>query len=288
MSCARYHCIWLSISLVLLAVTAPRVASAEAAADAGQGSVADVGLMQALAVGQALSGDAAPGGPAAGGDDAGALNYAFIYRLAQYDGIVGYVIIFLSVVAVALIVDYVLLLRPAVLMPPAEIDELHSLVAAGRDEDITAERACFVGSVVAAGVAERGHGYTAMVKAMEDRADDLTGRLLRRIEYLNMIAKAAPMLGLLGTVIGMVQCFNRLSASAAGADPRLLGAGIFQSLMTTVMGLVVALPAFFACSIFRNRVGGLVADATATAEELVSTFRPAARQEQALPRIGRA
>lgn len=224
----------------------------------------------------------------AGGEPSGALNYTLI-QLVQFGGIVGYVIISLSVVAVALIVDYALLLRPKVLMPPAEVEQLRSLAAERRWDEIVAEpRASFVGAVMAAGVAERDRGYEASVKAMEDRGDELTGRLLRRIEYLNMIANVAPMLGLLGTVIGMVMAFNQISIAAGGADPRQLAAGIFQALMTTVMGLVVAIPAFFAFSLFRNRVDSLVAEATATAEDLVTPLRSAAQPAEPAPRMRRA
>ena len=218
--------------------------------------------------------------------DAGGLDYTLI-QLVRFGGVVGYVIILLSVVAVALIVDYALLLRPKVLVPPREVEELRDRLASGRYDDLAEPRASFVGAVTVAGTAERARGYEAVVKAMEDRADELTGRLLRRIEYLNMIANVAPMLGLLGTVIGMVKCFNQISVAAGGADPRLLAAGIFQALMTTVMGLVVAIPAFFAFSIFRNRVDALVAEATAIAEDLVAPLQAPSAPARPAALVGR-
>lgn len=207
--------------------------------------------------------------------DSGALNYTLM-QLIEFGGWVGYVIIALSIAAVALIIDYALLLRAGIMSPVEEVAELHALVASGRAAELAGDpRPSFVGGVVAAGAVEIGRGYEAIIKAMEDRADELSGRLLRRIEYLNMIANVAPMLGLLGTVIGMVQCFNQISVAAGGADPRLLAAGIFQALMTTVMGLMVAIPAYFAFSIFRNRVDALAADASAVAEEIMAPLKPA-------------
>jgi len=207
----------------------------------------------------------------------GGLDYNLV-QLIQFGGIVGYVIIALSVIAVGLIIDDLLLLRHRVLLPADEIEELRALVAAGRGAEVAAGqlRSSFIGAMAVAGLRELDRGYEAMVKGMEDAADEFTGRLLRRIEYLNVIANVSPMLGLLGTVMGMVQCFNQISVAAGGADPRLLAAGIFQALMTTVMGLIVAIPAFFAFSLFRNRVDALAAAAAARAEEVLSPLRPGA------------
>ncbi len=223
-----------------------------------------------------------------GEESNGALDYTLM-ELVAFGGVVGYLIIALSFVAVALVVDDALLLRRKVLMPPGEVEELGGMISEGRYSDVTeVERASFVGAMTSAGVYERGRGYEAVVKAMEDSADGLTGRLLRRIEYLNIIANVTPMLGLLGTVIGMVKCFNQISVAVGGVDPRLLAAGIFQALMTTVMGLIVAIPALFAFSMFRNRVDSLAAEATKCAEDIVAPLRPADGESSPVARLSRA
>ncbi len=215
----------------------------------------------------------------AGAADAGggnALNYTLI-DLIKFGGWVGYLIILLSVVAVALVIEYALSIRQKALLPDQDIDRLRSLIAGGRYDDIVKDatdgEVSFVTTVVAAGVKERSRGYEAVVRAMENRADELTGRLLRKIEHLNMIANISPMLGLLGTVMGMVTSFNQISVAVGGVDPRRLAGGIFEALMTTVMGLIVAIPALYAFGIFRNRVDGLVAEATTHAEELVEPLK---------------
>ncbi len=207
----------------------------------------------------------------------GALDYTLM-ELIGFGGIVGYIIIGLSFVAVALMVDDALLLRRKVLMPPSEIDELRGLIAEGNFDAVAeSPRASYIGAMVAAGAQEHDVGYDAVVKGMEDCADGLTGRLLRRIEYLNIIANITPMLGLLGTVIGMVNCFNQISVAAGGVDPRLLAGGIFQALMTTVMGLIVAIPTMFVFSLFRNRVDALAAEAAQCAEDITTPLRPRAQ-----------
>jgi len=212
----------------------------------------------------------------AGGAGDGALNYTLV-DLIKFGGWVGYVIIAMSVVAVALVVEYAMSLRPKSLTPDDDVAELEKLIAAGAYDDVAtrlADKDCsFVTTVVARGVKEHDRGYDAMVKAMEDTADELTGKLLRKIEHLNIIANIAPMLGLLGTVMGMVNSFNQISVSVGGVDPRRLAGGIFEALMTTVMGLIVAIPALYAFGIFRNRVDSLVSEATAKAEHLVDPLK---------------
>jgi biopolymer transport protein ExbB len=162
-------------------------------------------------------------------------------------------------------------------MPEADVSELEAQMKAGSYDEITAKlqngEASFLTTVVARGVKERDRGYDAIVKGMEDTGDELTGRLLRKIEHLNIIANISPMLGLLGTVMGMVNSFNQISVSVGGVDPRRLASGIFEALMTTVMGLIVAIPSLYAFGIFRNRVDSVVSTAVATAEELVEPLK---------------
>lgn len=204
------------------------------------------------------------------------LNYTFI-DLVQFGGPVGYVIIFLSVVAVGLVVEYFMSIRAKTLVPEKDAEELERLVRDAHYDEVV-ERLeggdpSFLTTVVASGVRERERGYDAVVKAMEDSADGLTGKLLRKIEHLNIIANIAPMLGLLGTVMGMVNSFNQIQISVGGVDPRRLAGGIFEALMTTVMGLIVAIPALYMFGIFRNRVDALVHDASQRAERIVDPLK---------------
>jgi biopolymer transport protein ExbB len=207
---------------------------------------------------------------------ASGMNYNAI-DLIKFGGWVGYIIILLSVVAVALVIEYAMSIRLKALVPPEDVQQLAELVSRGEYDEVVArldsDKRSFLVSVVAAGVKERDRGYDAVVKAMEDTADSLTGRLLRKIEHLNIIANVAPMLGLLGTVMGMVNSFNQISVSVGGVDPRRLAGGIFQALMTTVMGLIVAIPALWAFGIFRNRVDAVVSAATAQAETLTDPLK---------------
>lgn len=225
----------------------------------------------------ALHATASAQDPAAEG---AALNYNLI-DLIKFGGLVGYIIIFLSVVAVALVVEYAMSIRLAAVAPDTDRDALAGLMERGAYDDVAAKLedadSSFLTTVVARGVKEHDRGYDAVVKGMEDAADELTGKLLRKIEHLNIIANIAPMLGLLGTVMGMVNSFNQISVSVGGVDPRRLAGGIFEALMTTVMGLIVAIPSLYAFGIFRNRVDAIVSTATSTAESLVEPLKKLGR-----------
>ncbi|ORE94946.1 MotA/TolQ/ExbB proton channel family protein [Aurantimonas sp. 22II-16-19i] len=84
----------------------------------------------------------------------------------------------------------------------------------------------------------------------EEEAIDELGRLARHLAFLDAVVQAAPMLGLLGTVFGMIEVFFTLSGSEGAIDPALLSGGIFAALLTTAAGLSVAIPFFFAAAYF--------------------------------------
>ena len=98
-------------------------------------------------------------------------------------------------------------------------------------------------------------------KVLEDATAEQAARLLRRIEFLSVIGNLAPMVGLLGTVTGMIIAFQRVAGSQGAAGAADLAEGIYQALVTTVGGLIVAIPALAAFAFFRNRVDQFVAEA---------------------------
>jgi biopolymer transport protein ExbB len=124
-------------------------------------------------------------------------------------------------------------------------------------------------------IAERGYGAIDSEKLEESMA--AASRKFNRsrvttINYFSVIAQAAPMMGLLGTVSGMIGAFAKLSQGGTG-DPSAFAGNISEALITTASGLVIALPAIFCYFIFRNRLQALVAECDECAEELISILR---------------
>ena len=113
---------------------------------------------------------------------------------------------------------------------------------------------------------------------MEEASEVRTSKLLRRIEVLNVIGNVAPMLGLLGTVYGMIKVFSTIVEEGDMPDASQLANGVGIALVTTFWGLVVAIPALAAYAVIRTRIDSLTSHTMAIAQEAVSTFRPTAKK----------
>ena len=159
---------------------------------------------------------------------------------------------------------------------PEEIQKLLGEKQYRQAIELAEREASFFSQVVAAALHESSHGFAAMVRVLEQTSDELTTERLRRIEYLNILGQVSPMIGLFGTVYGMILAFQSIVAAGGNADPVLLAGGIGTALTTTFWGLVVAIPALAGYAILRNKIDALTAEASINAEELISQFRPKA------------
>jgi biopolymer transport protein ExbB len=141
-----------------------------------------------------------------------------------------------------------------------------------------AEKACrdepsFLSFVMLHGMSEAEEGWPAIEKALEDASAEQAARLFRKIEFLSVIGNLAPMVGLLGTVTGMIIAFQQVAGSQGAAGAGELAEGIYQALVTTVGGLIVAIPSLAAFAFFRNRVDQLVAEASYLAQHACKPLR---------------
>lgn len=191
-------------------------------------------------------------------------------------GIVGYLIILLSIVSLGLIIDYAITIRKVRLLPPKDAETFDKIIKNGNLNEIEKldnNRSSFFAQVTIAGLKESEMGYQSMIKAMEDTAETLTSAIARKIEHLNVIGNISPMMGLLGTVIGMLRCFNEISHVAGAIEPKQLAGGIFEALVTTCMGLIVAIPSVYGYAVFRNRIDEYTGEAALAAEQIVASFK---------------
>jgi biopolymer transport protein ExbB len=192
-------------------------------------------------------------------------------------GLVGVLIVLLSMVSVGFMVEHALTIRKSVLMPDYVLAELDALIGEGRVDDAIEACAAPQNQSLAAYVVQAGleryksseFGFAEYKAAVEEAGEDQTGRLYRKTEVLSLIGSIAPMLGLTGTVLGMITAFNTIAASGGMAKPDELAAGIGQALVTTLMGLVVAIPTMVAFSYFRNRIDSIVAEAGKRVEQIM-------------------
>jgi len=186
------------------------------------------------------------------------------------------VIILLSVVGLALMIEHAVSIRREKLIPPYILSELESLFDEEEYEeamDVCDREDSMLCRIVGAGLAKIGGGYGRMREAIEDVGEEEKTTLFQKISYLSLIASIAPMLGLLGTVIGMIESFNQIAALKGAANPSDLASGISKALITTCTGLIVAIPVLSAYMFFRNKVMKLSLEASAISGELLDRFR---------------
>ncbi|HUG91706.1 MAG TPA: MotA/TolQ/ExbB proton channel family protein [Planctomycetaceae bacterium] len=214
---------------------------------------------------------------AAAAETGSALPAIDVRELFRAGGAIGIVIVALSVAMLALIIEHLLSIRRSALMPSGLAEECHDLIVKRQFKDAhdrCVARPSFLGHQLAAGLREVDLGYSAVEKAMEDAATEQSARLFRKIEYLSVIGTLAPMLGLLGTVWGMILAFMEFEAKA---NPQVsdLAPAIYKALVTTLFGLGVAVPAVAAFAFFRNRIDELVAETSLLAEHVFFDFKRA-------------
>ena len=132
--------------------------------------------------------------------------------LINMGGVVGYLIILLSIVSLGLMIDYSTDIRRSKIAPEKDVSTLRELIKNHNLNEIDPfdkRKSSFLAKMVVAGIKESPMGYGSMIKAMEDTGEALTSAIARKIEHLNVIGNISPMLGLLGTVIGMLRCLMK-------------------------------------------------------------------------------
>ncbi|MEO2093610.1 MAG: MotA/TolQ/ExbB proton channel family protein [bacterium] len=192
-------------------------------------------------------------------------------------GTIGILIIVLSVVALAVIIENMVTLKRDKLAPPELIDEVQALFDESQYQEameLCENEPCFFTRIAGAGISKIGHDFEVIEQSIAEMGDEESIRLHQKIGWLSLIANVAPMMGLLGTVGGMIKAFNEISSSGGQADPAALAGGISEALLTTMLGLIVAIPttAFFA--FLRNRLVKTVIEVGAIIEDLFERFRP--------------
>lgn len=178
-----------------------------------------------------------------------------------------------SIVAVTVIVERILYLRRSRVLPPTLLNEVISVARAGpvNAEHIDElERHSPLGSVLAAGLRKRGVQREHLLQAVEEAGRIATHRLERYLTTLGTVATLAPLMGLFGTVIGMIELFG--AQDVAGADPLRVAHGISVALYNTAFGLAVAMPALMFHRHFHALVDSLVLELERQALQLVNAL----------------
>lgn len=178
-----------------------------------------------------------------------------------------------SVIALALILDNLLRLRRRNLVPLDLAEEVDGRLRRGdlsAVRRICAEDGSMLAAVLDSALDRMRQGPAAIDSAILSATQAEHARLQRKLDHLSIVSSVAPMLGLLGTVWGMVITFQKVAETQGRADPGQLAGGIYQALYTTVLGLMIAIPGLVCYGLLRNRIDQLAAEAADLAERLLS------------------
>ena len=202
---------------------------------------------------------------------------------------IGYSLVFLglSFTLVALFVMNLLSARRENVVPNELIAGFENHLNAKQYQeayDLARSDESFLGQVLSAGLAKVSSGYEPAIEAMQEVGEEENMKLEHRLSYMALIGSISPMVGLLGTVQGMINSFNVIANSPTAPKPAELAEGISTALFTTLVGLAVAIPAIAAYAILRNRVARLVLEVGIVSEGLMSRFqKPADKREETAP-----
>ncbi len=176
-----------------------------------------------------------------------------------------------SIVAVAIIGERLWALQKKHIAPAglaAEVQQLVERRELDRDRIVHIYQSSPLGRVLAAGLVNRQHPRIIVKEAIEDAGRHVAPELERYLNALGTIAAISPFLGLLGTVLGMIDMFGGIGSHGLG-DPTIVASGISQALVATASGLAVAIPSLMFYRYFRARVDALLIDMEKAALRLV-------------------
>lgn len=228
-----------------------------------------------------------PAAAAAAADTGGAIPSRSLLGIIHAGGILMIPILFCSLLTVAFTFERLIALRTGRVVPGPFVKRfLHQLRTGKLDREgalrLCEENGSPVAGVFQAALRKWGRPGVEVEQAVLDEGERTVNGLRRYTRVFNGVATIAPLLGLLGTVTGMISAFNVIAASDAMGRPEMLAAGISEALITTAAGLVVAIPSLTAYMYFISRVDQLIVAIDALGQELVRIISAEAQLENPL------
>ena len=190
------------------------------------------------------------------------------------------VLIILSCVGFTVAILRMMTIKTDMLIPDGLADDLHNIFEQGINDDgynealdIVAEDPSMLGAILSASLDKRDFGYEAMLTASETVGSAELNKYMAKINWLSLIAAIAPMLGLLGTVGGMIAAFLEMASSGGAVNPGDLAYAIGGAMITTATGLIIAIPMLFFFFFLRARINASYLEASIATEEILDYFR---------------
>jgi biopolymer transport protein ExbB len=179
-----------------------------------------------------------------------------LLQLFEATGAVGYLMVLCSMTGTALVIEHAVNLRREKLAPAPLIQDLQALIDEEQyDEaiELCDQEGGYISNLVSSALRMRHAGYEEMIQGLEAAANEESFKLQSKISYLSLIGNVGPLLGLLGTVTGMISSFQVIEHLKA-PTPGDLARGVYESLVNTTMGLFIGIVFLTAFFVFKNKV----------------------------------
>ncbi len=206
---------------------------------------------------------------------------SFLWYAVESSGLIGLILLGLSIYLVAVVIRLFMEFRVNEAVPPALVEKLEATIKEKKFQeayDACREDNSYLAKLVRTGVANLPISRAEAKEAMNATSEEVLVTMESKISYLAVVGTLGPMLGLLGTVWGMIMAFQNISTTGAQPRPDLLAGNIATALFTTLEGIILAVPAIFFFAFFRNRIAMIAMEATKVAERTISAFYNAAKQ----------
>ncbi len=197
-----------------------------------------------------------------------------MWEIIKAGGPLMWPILICSIAAAAIILERLWTLQQKRVLPRELTDQVWKWIENGQVSDkliYALGQNSALGKVLAEGLSNRFRPREVIEQRLQNAGRHVVHELERFMNTLGTIASVTPLLGLLGTVTGIIKAFNAISVEGTG-DPRILSGGIAEALITTAAGLTVAIPALLAYRYLRGRVDGIVVQMEKEAMKLVEAI----------------
>jgi biopolymer transport protein ExbB len=199
----------------------------------------------------------------------------YLRWMLESSGPVGFVLFAMSFLAVGLTIKFVMDMQRNKVIPIQLINDFEQKIREKKYQEayeVARNDSSFLGKVLAAGLAKLSTGYAQAAEAMHEVGEDESMRLEHRLSWLAIIGTTGPLLGLVGTVEGIISSFRVIATSDTQPKPSLLAKGISTSLFNTFEGLLVAIIATVAFMLLKNQAARLVLEVGMVSGNLMSRF----------------
>ena len=196
-------------------------------------------------------------------------------------GPIEYLLIVLSLITYSLALQWTFTIKRDTMLPPGMADDVHNCFAEGVNDEsvenarnVVANDQSMLGNIIAAALDKKDFGYEAMKESTELVGAAEHNKYMGKVAWLSLFGSSATLMGLLGTVSGIIGSFLKMSANPGGVDPNMLAANIGEALVCTATGIAIAIGALMFFFFLRGRVNQAALDAGVIVSEILDYFRP--------------